>query len=224
MGRPKSTNVIRDKNGKSRGENIASILSVGLSKRFRDRGIPDPFIRMKNTDDRGRVTFDITGIRRSDAVDNVVVFDDRTGSVVRASQDAGHVLGILKGWGVPSGISQNQFLTGMAYAEIVRAYQSMILSSPGTVKSPGFEVAPRGEGTNVPSPERENYVKGRYVACFDELIKTGMVLESGERCKPSEIAELTYDACLDICDVRKIGEREIGMIRVGLNAIAHALK
>lgn len=217
MGRPAKQDVIRDSSGKSRGERPISIMATALASRARDMGIKAKF----DFDDHGTIV-GMTGAH------DLVVRNER-GAIIGTDAASGFTLGRLRQWGMPSGISLDNFNTGENYAKLVRKWQSIMGLPAGSPKALGFELTGNGSVCR-PDPDDELVLKTRakYRDCYGILMNAGLDMKKhkhdGRRYDGTEIAVWTYDACLDRVPFKSFGEAEVGFVRLGLNALARELR
>lgn len=154
--------------------------------------------------------------------DVAVVRDERTGAVVTSNQAAGFSLGVLRLWG---NISQEQFEAGESWARLMHRHASLqgfeVKRNPGSpqfVSVGGISTAPEPDAKEV---ER---VRNLVAECREEMVTLARTY-SVARYKPGHsILEVVYGVCLENRPPHALGERDMGNLRVGLNALAKVLR
>ncbi len=225
MGRPKKQNVVRDRTtGRSRGGLRLEIMSVALRQRAKEFGIPDP-IEVEKQPDGSNKWF----INRSPAVDDIAVFDDKTGNFVGSSPLAGYCLGRLLLAGRqrdPAGITEPQFNAGLDYAKLCRRYDSLVTGRARDLRGANFDTGGGASLRADPDPDMIKGLRDKYVACYDALIKEGMVPDHKGHCEGVLVAVHTYDTCLDrvLYGALIRNPRMLGNMRAGLNVLSRVLR
>lgn len=195
------------------------------------KGKPNPEYPVKVTGKRGRprksnVMRDGKGKSRGEIVDFSVVMNQphRRGAKgdARKSELLGYPLGRLRFTGE---VSEIQLRAGNEWALLVRAYAGAIGIPFGSPRSgsllsdsgkPAYAFA--ADGPKVDPEEHERRIsglRGRYDACFERLNLVGRSLGRGHA-----ILVASRRVCIEEYHPN---ERELGDLRIGLNALAHEL-
>jgi len=133
---------------------------------------------------------------------------------------AGFTLGVLHlRWQAnkddPGGISDTQFNTAQAWTRIVHRHAA-IMGYNLTIRTPSFVMV--GGGTScLPEPEEQEIiaVRRKWSDCYSALMAA--CRDHGMR-----VSIVTYGACIENWPVAALSHKDLGDLRIGLNAIGAA--
>ena len=135
---------------------------------------------------------------------------------------AGFSLGRLRLRGLankddPGGISEEQFRAGEAWARVIHRHSQIMgyevrrnVKSPAFVMVGGMSCAPEATDDEIGS------VRTKFRLCYDSLMEASKV-------HSMRVAMVTWDVCIDNCDIGVLSKDDHGKLRIGLNALDRVL-
>jgi hypothetical protein len=182
---------------------------------------------------KSRVIRDSRGVSRGDPLEVVksVVWAQRAKIMpiewVR-EDEAGYVLGILylrhkASAEDPSGITLVQKDAGNQWAGIVRRHAVVMGYELRPQRAAGFErLSPTTGNPFEDDPEMIAHIRDRFGACWDALAETCRTPSRHGRPYGMRLMDITYAVCVD--NRMPETQSDFGYLRLGLNALARALK
>lgn len=192
MARPRKTNVRRDKNGKSRGEEGIHPETLAVRERqLAALGVPLTYKKKEFVGGRWQE------VERPTA----------------QNQLAGFTLGILRlrQASDPGSISDAQFNAGNAFCKIVHDHAA-VMGYKLTIASPSFIMVGKTGSVADPDEERVLRVREKFKNCFDVLMEQ-------TRAHGKRVWQVTYGVCVEQWPAANLTPADYGYLRIGLNAL-----
>jgi len=139
---------------------------------------------------------------------------------------AGHALGRLRlrhqphGPQDPCSISPEQYEAGERYAVIAARHAAIMGYVTGSPRAAAFGLLAAGASClEEPDEAVILAVRREFADCYRALMEAGRAIGQG-----AKVALVTYDACLDRRAFESLTRRDIGNLKVGLNALARLFR
>lgn len=116
----------------------------------------------------------------------------------------------------PGSISQEQYEAGEAWSKIVHRHAA-IMGYRLNIQTPSFIMVGGMSVKSEPDEEQIIAIRRRWSDCYGELM-------SACRDHGLRVRDVTYGVCVENWPVLQLSEADYGHLRIGLNAIATALK
>ena len=135
---------------------------------------------------------------------------------------AGYALGRLRlrhqshGPPDPCSISEMQYEAGERYARIATEHARIMGYASGSPQSARLDAGPAGFAlAEKPEEDAIARVRRQFADCYRALMEASRAIGQG-----TAVALITYDVCLDRRRAESLTARELGNLKVGLNALA----